>query len=77
MENLSTGIHSALQALLYQRVKGKYEQRSNTLTLKQKPKGSLTLPKKGLFIQVPDLFTVQLLCSSFLEDLKIMILSVD
>lgn len=77
MENLSTAIHSALQALLYQGVKGKCEQRSNTLTLKQNPKGSLALPKKGLFIQVPDVFAMQLLYSSFLEDLKTRIMTVD
>lgn len=77
VENLCAGIYSALQALLYQRVKGKYEQRSNITTLKQKPKGSLVLPKKGLFILVPDVFAMKLLYSSFLEDLKTRIMSVD
>lgn len=77
MENLSTNTHSELQALLYHKIKGKYEQRSNTLTLNQIPKGSLALPKKSLFIQVPDVFAMQLLFSSFLEDLRTRIMSVD
>lgn len=38
---------------------------------------SLDLPKKGLFIQVSDVFVMQLLCSSFLEDVKTRIMSVD
>lgn len=49
----------------------------SSLPLRQRPKGSLTLPKKGLFTQVPDVSHTHLLCSRFFEDLKTMILPID
>lgn len=49
----------------------------SSLPLRQRPKGSLTLPKKGLFTQVPDVSHMHLLCSSFFEDLKTIILPID